>query len=156
MRRVTALALLGVAILLAGCARGGTGTDITDPPILLEKEKAWQAFGIRNYTVVQQRNCSCPDGQRQARLTVRNGQLVSGTWLDDSTAVSAAKLDQFRTMDGLFAQIRAARAARAIKVDVTWDEKFSFPRIVDVDLSLSIAQDEYTYTSTNFIASTSR
>src|SRR5688572_11327911 len=89
----TEMRLLGKALLVAalcGCSNATDPFDADERSEMRRAQARWTAAAISNYTLEQRRLCFCPPGWGEwARVTVRNGVVVSAVRVDDAAPIDA-------------------------------------------------------------------
>lgn len=87
------------------------------------------------------------------RLNVENGVVTAFTLLPGSSAAGGApEPAAFPTIDDLFARLRAEAEADPVQFDVEYDDGLGYPTRASVDVRAEIADDEYTFRVTDFVA----
>ena len=150
-KRVSLTALAGFAALcfvFLSC-QDSTGTvDGELRPVhftnVRDAEARWRARNISSYSLLQQRVCFCIFGANVYRVTVQNGAITS---IADTTTKQELHADlraSFLSVDGLFDEIRKLEAQRNDRLEIAYDSLFGYPRLISVDISRNIADEEYT------------
>jgi hypothetical protein len=93
----------------------------------------WQKRGAANYTMRLTRTCFCPP-QGPVAITVRGGKAVVGP--DRPSEPKPV------TVQDLFDIIFSGRADH---FTVSYDDRYGFPRSLDIDYTRGLADDEVTY-----------
>jgi len=129
------------------------------PQELTKNEKLWKDKGLSNYDFTLERLCFCPEDWRgPVNIQVRNGAVVSSTYVSDGSTVTEGKFDNADTIDKLFTILKDAYAGKgdfeqeADTIDVTYDSQMGYPMIFYIDVSQLMADEEQGYTVTNLIA----
>lgn len=160
--RVQCVSLLFLALVLAGC--GVTASDATAdrspataPESLQEARALWHAEGSPTYQVTVTQTCFCPPDLRQPlRVTVSDGEVVEVEGLEQPLR-QQGQLDTSRlTVNGLFGFIEQSAKRDPHKLEVEYDSRFGFPRLIDYDGHEMIADDEFQYRLTDFSAGAKR
>ena len=134
---------LASALLLVACTKGVTSEPVIDlVPVFARQELVWNAQGMTNYTMEQERLCYCSE-RKKARLTVRNGVITDAVYVDTGDIVPPAVLSSYYTIPGLFTLMRAQYAASPNKMDVLWHATLGYPAQISVDPVKAIADDEW-------------
>ena len=96
----------------------------------------WKAKGPRSYRFVVRHSCFCPTAYtRPYTVVVRNGKIVRASKYVRDVA----------TVPRLFKIVASAIAQKVVNLDVTYDTARGFPRMIFVDRSLQIADEEQGY-----------
>ena len=139
--------LVLLAVLFAtGCAlfdnNDGATSDIN------RQWQQWQAEEIDDYSFNLTINCFCPEEYRGPfRVVVRDGAVTSMTFGD---APARPEVER-RTIDDLFVLLQDADRSDADEINVTYDERYSFPADFFIDYDFNIADEEMGIVVTNFV-----
>ena len=134
--------------LLTSCTDLGTGpgpglladhSDIADPAM------RWAAYGVRDYAILQARDCFCVDGGKRFIVSVRSGAIAGVVNPADGSPLPADRWGAFRTIPELFALARSIDPAHVASFHVEYDPRYGYPRSIYVDPSAQIADEEYGY-----------
>ncbi|UTW46519.1 hypothetical protein KFE80_06505 [bacterium SCSIO 12696] len=110
-------------------------------------QQQWANLSPQNYVYTAQRSCFCTsEYTRQIRVVVSKGSVVSATYLDSGTMVSAQVLKSLRTVDQWFAYIRKGQEKPFHQLEVSYDPKLGYPTRIYGDINARIADDEQTVT----------
>jgi hypothetical protein len=63
-------------------------------------------------------------------------------------------MTDYPTVDDLFTIVSSTQARKPSSFNVTYDETYHFPRVIDVDYVKNAADDEVTYRAENFVPAT--
>jgi hypothetical protein len=85
-----------------------------------------------------------------AEVVVRNGVVVSRTFVKSGAPVPLTLWDQYSTIDRLFGHILEARRSGAVAVNVTYDPRYGFPTLISVDQAIDATDDGYSFVASNF------
>lgn len=114
----------------------------TDPATKERKARAvWRSRAISNYSVVVERECSCPT--RPFRIAVRAGRAVSVHAVDGSNEAAPAGL--LLSVDDMFNLIDRHPPV----YDVEYDPTYGFPR----STGLANQRDQGTFSVSHFLRS---
>jgi hypothetical protein len=140
-----------------------TTTPVPTPirsPTITESEIAaalakWRAAGLTDYSYKLEESCFCgfPHGM-PITMTVVNGESESMTWADGTTLTAADRgyFDLFNplaSIDRFFGELQDLWAT-VDYLTATFDPTYGFPVKIFVDRSFHVADDESTYTITDF------
>ncbi len=91
----------------------------------------WTAAAISNYTIEQRRLCFCPPGWDEwARVTVRNGLVVSAVRVDDGAPIGAGGRI---TVDAMFDILEQAPDIDHLgDVQVDFDSQYGYPTLIEI------------------------
>ena len=138
--------------LLAGAIASGlvaaaACSNPTGPEMDLERLEAsrrrFEAAVGADYSVAYQNVCFCVDTFREpVLLTVRQGTIVSVQRRSDGSPVPAARWDDYRTVERVFAAIEEALRGDAAAVRVDYDRELGYPRDVWIDYDERLADEE--------------
>lgn len=145
MRRLVPGAVVALA-LAASCSEPTAVTrDLTGA---LQR---WSASAPAAYEVTVGRGCFCgPSVTRAVVVRVRAGQVESRRYQDTGADVPADAASAYPTVDALFAFIADAESRSAAVVDARYDGAYGFPVSVYLDYDERIADEEQSYSMTNF------
>ena len=138
---------LALALLAAACY---SPTDRSEVPRSererLEQNLArWRAQGYDSYRFEYRHRCFCPpEVTDPVMIVVRGGAKVSVTDVATGLAVPPERLDQYLTVEQLFALARQA-LAEAASVSVSYDPALGYPTLLEIDWRREIADDEGTH-----------
>ena len=143
LRRTIALAIL---LLQASCsAITGAESDFARARLL------WRSERPSAYDYTLRLSCFCGGEVTRAVVIVVRGDVVeSRTYADDGALVPAQFNGTFPTIDGMFDKIQDAIDRNSARVDVSYDPARGYPVSIALDGSTQIADDESSYTITNF------
>ena len=125
--------------LLTDVVPGTTANEVpADTPAAV-----WAAQGIDDYHYIVQVSCFCiVEATRPVMVEVREGQVVSFTYVDDGTAADPALFERYDSIDKIFAIISEAEAQEPARLDVTYDEATGVPQSIAIDISEQMADEE--------------
>lgn len=118
---------------------------------LTRAERRWQMNGPGNgrYLMRQQRICFCGDYMITYDVTVAGGvptRVLSPTGLE----LPASMLASFRSVEQMFAELRAGLATGAVK-EVAYDAQMGYPAVLSLDPQPNAADDEILYRTSNVV-----
>lgn len=111
----------------------------------------WNAFVGEsiNYDMTLERICFCPESYRGPfSIRVRNGQVISATYLNDNmreSTVNPDLLGGLLTVDGVFDDIQKALDRSYVEIKTTYNETAGYPSSSYTDMSKMIADGDRTY-----------
>lgn len=137
------LAVLLPAALLA-CGVSPTGLMLA----LSSAQERWERHEPAAYRMTIQRSCEClPEMSGPVVVTVRDGAVISRTYVQSGAPVTATFAELFPAVEGLFALIESALRDGIEPVDPRYDERLGYP----IRFSLGDpATDAPLYTITQF------
>ncbi len=148
MYRVRSILSVALLIAVAACSDAvGPGADQSDLEINRQK---WRSNGFASYTMTMSRVCFCGD-VGPWNVVVVNDSVVSVTRVADGRAADTRYVP---TINKLFDFIDEAIKKPAAKIESQYDPARGFPREINYDGSLNIADDELFYTVSNVIPTT--
>lgn len=105
------------------------------------------AQNLTSYEMTQQRSCFCiEDATRTMRYNISNGSIVWDVFYhDDDSKVSDDFSEGVMSIQEAFDMIQEAIDADVDKLTVTYDNKLWYPKIVSIDRSFMIADEEMYY-----------
>ena len=130
------------AVALAGC------TSPTDPDVS-ESRARWQALELESYRFDYRQSCFCAFTE-PVRITVEAGAVVAVDPLDGGS--DDLPLSAFPTIDDLFDRLEAAEASDPVVFEVQYDPVRGFPTLAEIDISLQIADEEFSFTVEDLVA----
>jgi hypothetical protein len=138
--------LLTMVILASSCGSPANSE-------LERNEKLWQSQNLTSYNFTLERQCFCPEDWRgPVSIQVRNGEVVSTTYVSNGQTVDAEKFGDVDTIEELFDVIRDAYEGKntfdqkAETVNVTYHSEMGYPLTILIDISTMIADEEQGYT----------
>ena len=130
-------------LLLSACA------SITDPDRLdgaaqdlAVNLRRWRDHGYVDYDYVVSNQCFCVLGGVPVRVVVRGNQVVSALYASTGQPLAANVAGWYGTIEGLFAMIDRAIAARAASIRASYDQALGYPADVFVDYVTNAADEE--------------
>jgi hypothetical protein len=145
MQRLRLLLSVAVLIAAAACSDAVGPRDQSDLEINRQK---WRNNGFASYTMTMSRVCFCGD-VGPWNVVVVNDSVVSATRVADGRAADTRFLP---TINKLFDFVDEAIKKPAAKIESRYDPARGFPREINYDGSLNIADDELFYTVSNVAA----
>ena len=144
--------ILGLALAcpaLVSCAITGISGRSGDDLELARNRQRWASAAIRDYEFEFHRSCFCvPETTEPVRITVRN-HLVSTVVRTRDGQLATTSGVRWPTVDSLFADVDALSASEPERLVVDYDPTYGYPRSIAVDVSLTVADDEYTLSAAN-------
>ncbi len=98
-----------------------------------------------SYVIQQQVSCFCAFGGTVYRVTVTNGAISRVVESLSQTAVPSSDYGRFRTIDQLFAEVRASMQVPGRLRDVKYDAQRGYPLTVSIDPIPHAVDDEVAY-----------
>jgi hypothetical protein len=136
------------------CVLLGSCTEPSSSPAILKLEVAqqrWQATVHPDYDLTVQRSCFCVmEVVRPVRITVRNGNPVGMVYADSGTAVDTVLFADYRTVDRMFAFLRAVIASKPDSIQVAFDPVWGYPTRVAVDPNFTTVDEEFAFQVSGF------
>jgi len=132
--------ILLFVMLLCGCR-----DHITEVVVLSPKE-IWQSHGLRNYSMEQTRFCFCVEGGTRMVVTVLNDTVFSVVRARDSVTLFEPSARYYLSIDSLFGLIANTQADSMV---VTYDGKFGYPTMIDIDPQLNPVDGGVKYVTNN-------
>ena len=125
-----------------------TGVIPEDELNLQEQEKKWKKQGIIDYEFTSQISCFC-----QSDYTLPKAIVVKNDEIQSINGVAYANLEyeNHMTIDELFDYIEDHQNKNPVIENLEFDSVYGFPSYIYFDISEVIADDEISYTITNFI-----
>jgi hypothetical protein len=142
---------LWFTLLLAAASAGCFGPSGTEDD-LAEARARWNGTPHGEYSFDFRRSCYCaPAALVPARLFVVGSGIDRVERVEDGTTMTPQEIADLAplTVDELFTAIERAIDREFARVNVTYDPISGVPTHVDLDGSLSVADDEITYTVEN-------
>lgn len=141
------LALL-LALSLPAC---GPLTGPVQDDRLAEARARWNVQGQENYSYEVRSDCFCGLAGRWIEIMVIGNQVVSGRYLDTNTQVESTFLPALPTVLDLFERIEDAVKSHPVLLQVEYHPGDGHPMRINVDVSYSIADEEYLLQSRNLM-----
>jgi hypothetical protein len=152
-KKLLSLGMIGGVFALVGCSGGKTKTEDAAKRTLLTNAKAkWATRAVTSYEYVFQRSAfSTTDATRKVRIRVDNGITTSITAADSNTTpILRVLFDNYNTIDKLFARVDEKIKVVPDKLDLTFDSSYGYLNNLVFDRSTLIADEEETYTISEF------
>ena len=146
-RRGRLAAATGLCSLLTACALL-TGPEDLDN--LAAARTRWNDAGLRDYSYEVKWECFCggPVG-RWIRVTVVDGDIVEGRYLDTDEIVEFRFWRDLPTVPDLFDQVESILGQEPDRFDVLYHRDDGHPILLLVDRIENAADDEYSFQSKN-------
>ena len=136
------------AVSLAACS-GATSPDLE----LTAARLRWQQRQPASYDITVSRSCECtPASIGPVVVAVRDGVVVSRTYVATGAPVAPTLADVFPAVEGLFAIITDAQRRHAASVVVHYDGELGFPSVISIDYNRQAVDDEFSISANNFVA----
>ena len=117
----------------------------------VRQEEKWKEQQIHDYQFVYRELCFCGfTGPNPALVTVHNDQVVK-VENPISSISGGVPTNGYPTVDSLFARIASAKVRGAATVEVSYDDRYAFPKSIFIDDETNTADDEVTYKIENFV-----
>jgi uncharacterized protein DUF6174 len=144
MRSTVAMLLL-LGPWLAGCPQVVPDGGALRAQIASHRGQ-WAAAAIRDYEFRFQQICFCGmEVTREVVVRVSNGSVASARHVDDGTSVSAERLADLPTIDGLFDLLDDALDRNAASIEVEFDAALGFPTRINIDFQMQVIDEERSY-----------
>ena len=140
--------LLAAVLALAGC---GLITGPGEDDRLEAARQRWADEGQHDYSYEIRSDCFCGLAGRWIEVTVVGDLVAGGRYLDTDTPVEQNYLGALPTVPDLFARVDDAVRAKAVMLQVEYDQRDGHPTRINVDVSYSIADEEYQLQSRNLM-----
>jgi hypothetical protein len=138
-----AVSVLFFSISCEHAVAPSTGADdLPDYSHIAEAAARWSAYGLKNYTIEQQRICFCRFPHGFVKLIIRDNKIIEGIDLTNGQLVPAEILQYYQTVDSLFAWIEEAKTLNPERLEIEYDSRYGFPKKISFDYSAGVADDE--------------
>lgn len=154
MNRAPLRNLLLALVLLAA---GGCGDDPLSPEVeaLASARARWESTGYSHYTYLYRLSCFCPPQLLEtARVSVSDGRVTAVFLVDSDAPAPPESHDLYDAIDGLFDRLAMDLENDPVVFEVTYDGAAGYPTSAQVDISLQIADEEYSFTASDMVAAT--
>lgn len=129
--------------ILFSCSKTSFKKEIS---ILKHHKQLWEAKAIRNYTVIQELDCQCPDEFLEPKhVEVRDGKIVALNGL----AVTQDYVP-YKTMDVFFEFIEEKIAKNPVVANLDFNPLYGFPKQLYFDMDQLKMDEEIGFKLTNF------
>jgi hypothetical protein len=136
----------------ATCNGCSAGSDDKYTQIQTDLDAAtarWVSQSIVDYKFISKLSCFClPDYVKAVYLTVLNGRIDSGIFVEDQTKSDSDVLNSHHSIDEQFNLLQNAIDEKAHEIRVEYDEKYGYPTEIYIDYVEIIADEEYAVTNT--------
>ena len=130
-------------VALASCGRGPDGFDVLQQELDLHRSQ-WQEAGIDGYGMRESLSCLCVlPLQGEVDLQVRDGVVVSATYVESGEAVDSQYVESFLTVEEIFDYIQESILHRPAFMRAEYDPDLGYPVDVYVDSLASVGDDEF-------------
>ena len=143
------------ALTIIGCSGGTAKTENSaNRTALTNAQTVWSSKGIKSYEYVFQRSAFVtPESTTKVKIHVENGVATSVVAADGtSTTISRVLFNNYDTVDKIFARVSEKIAQKPDKLNLVFDSTSGYLTNLSFDLSTAIADEEETYTITEFKA----
>ena len=140
------------SILFVFITSCGTNSNNANPTsqILNENMRKWAAAGISNYQFTYEKSCFCgPPETDEVLITVLDDVIDTVMKTSDNSLVDPSLHPRFHRVGDLFLEIQNAINKQAARLSVSYDENLGYPTLINIDFSLSIADEELTIRTRN-------
>ena len=146
-KRSRTVAALVVALSLSTIAACDSDPISPQAETLDEAEALWNGRKppSGNYTVEQRVACFCPFGATTFKVTVTAGTITRVHNPQTVMDLPANQFAQFRTVEQLFAEVRAAIPRAGVLKAVQYHPTMGYPTEVSLDPILNAVDDEVAY-----------
>lgn len=155
MQRILSLIAVGCAVALGACwgptdSHDGTTTDFE------QAQLKWATKGSGSYDFTHSQECFCPhELYKQKRISVRDGKVVSGYYIDDNTPVPEEILSGVKTVQEMFAFVDGqlnppSGQQKDSTFTVTYDPVLGYPTVVSSSRNPAV-DAFYTYRMTDLV-----
>ena len=135
-------------LALSGC---GLITGPGEDDRLEAARRRWASEGQHDYSYEVRSDCFCGLAGRWIEITVLGDRIAAGRYLDTAAPVEHNLLGALPTVPDLFARIGDAVSAHPVLLQVEYDPRDGHPARINVDMSYSIADEEYLLQSRNLM-----
>ena len=113
----------------------------------------WKLHSIRHYRFNLEIGCMCPwRNMMPLTVEVQNGEIVS--MVASNGGDISPYLDTFQphaTIERLFDMVDSVTSKRVYKLEIQYDAIFGFPKVIVIDPSRMVYDDETGYYVTDFV-----
>ncbi|MBC7896932.1 MAG: hypothetical protein H7066_16055 [Cytophagaceae bacterium] len=133
-----------VPVLLSGClAFVGPADRDTGVRDLVKARALWNTNGVADYEVVMRKDCFCIGGGERFLYTVRSNAVTSVVRLSTGAVDSLmAATTSAAPIELAFDLLDRAVEHGAAHLEVSYDNQWGFPRMLSIDFSTGVADDE--------------
>lgn len=150
-RTVTAYTAEGESTEMNGFQSVQLYDQLADAQTNLNAAKSkWEASGPGSYQYTIAWSCFCMT--KSVVVEVNNGQVTNVTWADPSQTGAVDFPDRYGPMEQLFGDIQDAIDKNAARVTAQYDGTLGYPTSAFIDQSISMADEEYGWTISDFKA----
>lgn len=138
-----------ISLLLVAIAACGNPFGPSDAARIREAESRWERHGFTSYEFEMRTSCFCPPEINEwAVVTVRDGRVTGARTLS-GVPLSGFGLSSRKSVEDLFATLKAERDSWVAEVEVSFDAQFSYPRLIVLESKSNIADAGVTYETRN-------
>ena len=144
----------------SGCKDSGadasTSYSITeDHSNIVDPEARWHAYRLSDYVLEQQRSCFCvPDGL--CDIYVKNNVVVDVIRKQDGRSIMPDAAARYKTVEDLFALTRTFNPDSVASMTIEFDRRFGYPKLIAVDISAQMTDEEFAYQTSSVRRLTSK
>ncbi len=139
-RRLSAFGLAIVLPVVAGCS-GIFDPDYNEQRDLERARDRWYATRAFEYEVTVDRQCECLYTGR-IRMLVRGGVPIAAVDRYSGAPVPLSVLRYYPSVEELFDLIDDALYGSSVRVDVSYDHSYGFPRVTYIDYDRFYTDDD--------------
>jgi hypothetical protein len=144
-------ALMLAAFVILNCVACG---DPCSAPVDDDHHRArqlWHRAAITSYSMTQWRDCFCFLGGEQVRLAIAGDSIGAALLVEEGRELTGMERSWYKTVEDLFDFIEETRAMSPASLEVEYDAEYGYPRVISVDYSLEMADDEIRYRSAGLL-----
>jgi len=154
MKNINGVVLIFSLLLSTGC---NSNTSCNSCPNDIEKKKLknaienWEDKQIGNYSYVL--HVSSPSlKQEKKKVTILDNEVSSFSFIPSNQTLSGdSRTSDIKTISEYFNLVDEALYKKSYKVDVTYDEFYSYPTSIFIDYQKDVLNDDINYTITHFV-----
>ena len=136
---------LFLLFIILNCTKN---TEVIPEDEVQLNEQKWKKHGITHYMFTSQISCFCQtDYTLPKAIVVKNNEIQSVNGFD----YADLEYETHMTIDEFFDYIENRQNQNPVIESLEFDSVYGFPSYIYFDISKMIADDEISYTITNFI-----
>ena len=118
---------------------------------LLRHQERWERSGITDYDYTGAWSCFCPQEYlADVAVTVRGGVVTSVEFAGEEFTVVPPLPERFVPVEELFALLQDAVTRNAARIEVSYDERYGYPRELFIDYDERMADEETRFVMSGF------
>jgi len=138
-----------VVALLAAALSGCSDPIGPRAEALQEARSLWESGGHDDYAFRYELFCFCPV-EGPVDIWIEADSVAAATVVRTGEPVPVGQLSMYPTIDELFDRLEESLGQDPVQFDIEYDAEVGYPSSGSIDISVQIADEEYSFTVENF------